>query len=553
MRVPKRLPIIFCSLVVVTIGANQAAAAVVPDAAPTNATSGTPAHSPSSAASFWRSIFPPSSEPAQPAVAASVGPNPDPSPSPVSYPQPSSPQNVTLWFPAFNFWDNGNGTTGKQNASEVSVANPVRLAVKTSTQSTARRALSALRFSLRKAVYEPVETAEKAAATPALHLQQPPPPAPMLKGHRATSLAERISATMAAIGAHIVGSIGNVASAVRNGVSDPPSVFSVNSSTIVAHVPTTLVGRRAGKVVVSHISINDGKLSMTVRSGNGTDAKEESVDFGLRFPSDVARVTKVGSAHAEHLSGSMTTLYITVKKMSGENLVGAPVIRALRPVAPVPRGAGHLEEDGYEFLESYMMCKKQFGGPSLKTSLCTCENQHSAPGGEELQTACVGRVVDRAYRIAHKIGEESLASKLYTDSFVCRQRKQGREASVKARNCLYAVLEKLVSGSKIDYQKTSGRKLMTAYKSDSVEEHVAAAKMSEEDAVKTKSSAHSTIVAVSVRILAVMAYMVGLAIILTGLNDIAAYYRRHRNMSHRNRHFDQLPDTARAMYSRFFG
>lgn len=607
MRGPRRLPILLCSLVAVALSATEASTAMTPFSSttrPANDVSVTVLDpSPAAAAdskntTFWQSLFAPAAKPDQKddantttvttaaatasATATAEATETAPtttyttttsasSSTPAATPQPDSQQNATFsWFDSIAFWRNRKKDAAPEadaeakassdaGADPVADADPPSALPMDAKQSgskvsagyyspMASKVISTIRLNV-----PPTPTAAPAV----LFLPQSPPPVEMLRGHRAASFAERVSTAMAVIGQHIVGSIDGVAKAVRNVVPDPPSVLSVNSTMIVAHVPTRFVGTGASDVAVSHISINDGKLSMVVRLGNaagGGAVREETVKFGLSFPSDVARVTQIGHSHAERLSSSMSTLYISIKKMNGgAQRIG--VVKAVRVAGSAQNGGaegGHLEEDRYEFLESYMNCKKQFGGPSLKTSLCTCEHQHSSQGSEELQTACVGRVVDRAFRIARRIGEERLSARLYRDAFACRQRKQGSADSVKARKCLYLVLEKHVLGSLIDYPQI-GRKLMTAYRSDSVEEGTDSVGGSgENDVVRTKASRHSTVAVVSVRILAVMAYLVGLAIILAGLQDIAAYYRRHQNSSHRRGHLDQLPETARALYSRVF-
>jgi hypothetical protein len=197
-----------------------------------------------------------------------------------------------------------------------------------------------------------------------------------------------------------------------------------------------------------------------------------------------------------------------------------------------------------------MLCKRKFNGPSLQTSICTCEHQHKSTA-EDFHTACVGRIVDRTFRIAKRIGETKLASKIYRQAYGCRPTKQGDAHAVEARNCLFRVLDKHVLGSRIDVPKATARKLLSAYEADS-EEETAAAVMKLPASAKQTAGTRISWSTVSWRVFAVCAYLVGLVIILIGLSDIHAYWRRHRSAARRQQQFTQLPDTARALYSKLF-
>lgn len=176
-----------------------------------------------------------------------------------------------------------------------------------------------------------------------------------------------------------------------------------------------------------------------------------------------------------------------------------------------------------------MLCKKALGGPSLRTALCTCKRQH-ADTSEALYTACVGRVVDRTYRVAKRIGEVDLAEKLYKKAYACRPTKQGDEYTVSARQCLMGVLGKLVLGTHLDGEKMGSRKLLSAISivgldvdeiSDPVEPVKGTVRVD-------KVPAGSPWKILSLRVLAVLVYVVGLVIILLGVSDITTYWRRFK-------------------------
>jgi hypothetical protein len=174
-----------------------------------------------------------------------------------------------------------------------------------------------------------------------------------------------------------------------------------------------------------------------------------------------------------------------------------------------------------------MACKKKHGGPSLRTSLCTCERQHSSTS-EELHTACVGRIVDRTYRVAKRIGQAKLADKIYQRTYRCRPFNKGDRYAVKARLCLLQVLEQELYGTEVDEQKAVVRKLRTAVDADSEEDYTGKrdrTNISVKPATIVRTVSWTTL---SLRTLAVCAYIVGLLIILVGASDIATYWRRYR-------------------------
>lgn len=183
----------------------------------------------------------------------------------------------------------------------------------------------------------------------------------------------------------------------------------------------------------------------------------------------------------------------------------------------------------FKFLESYMLCKKALGGPSLRTALCTCKRQHSDTS-EALHTACVGRVVDRAYRVAKRIGEVDLAEKLYKKAYACRPTKRGDKYSLSARQCLMGVLDRLVLGTHLDGEKAGSRKLLSAISIvgldvDEIPYPVGPVKSSVRAAQVPAGSPWKIL---SLRVLAVLVYVVGLVIILLGVSDITAYWRRFK-------------------------
>jgi hypothetical protein len=57
---------------------------------------------------------------------------------------------------------------------------------------------------------------------------------------------------------------------------------------------------------------------------------------------------------------------------------------------------------------------------------------------------------------------------------------------------------------------------------------------------------------ISIRVLAVVAYLVGVTVLVLGVADIAKYYRRHLHSSRRMEEFAQLPDNTRVLYTRLF-
>lgn len=200
-----------------------------------------------------------------------------------------------------------------------------------------------------------------------------------------------------------------------------------------------------------------------------------------------------------------------------------------------------------------MFCKKAYGGPSLRTSLCTCERQHSSTR-EDLYTACVGRVVDRTYRVAKGIGEEELAERVYQKAYACRPTKQGNRSSTAARKCLLRVLEKTVYGTRLDGEKAFARKLVTKLEGGRVGE---AFRKGENllTSVRVVDTTDYSLRTLSWRVLAVCVYIVGLLIILLGVSDIAAYWRRHQVRCRKEVHFVDTPvlyvDHGRRLRSQF--
>lgn len=177
-----------------------------------------------------------------------------------------------------------------------------------------------------------------------------------------------------------------------------------------------------------------------------------------------------------------------------------------------------------------MMCKKALGGPSLRTALCTCKRQHTNTS-EELHTACVGRVVDRTYRVAKRIGEEELAEKLYKKAYGCRPTKPGSSKSISARKCLLRVLEKHVLGTHLDGEKKATRKLLAAISIvgldvDEIPDTIGPLKGTVR--LVDAPAAANPWKTLSLRVLAVCVYIVGLIIILLGVSDITTYWRRHK-------------------------
>jgi hypothetical protein len=176
---------------------------------------------------------------------------------------------------------------------------------------------------------------------------QHPPPVGMATGVRAASFVERISSAIEGVGAHLFDVVTTAARMVT--ASEAPRVHSMNETMIVARVPASTVGDGSAAIVISHINIEDGKLTMNVARSQAKNGV--TIDFGLNFPSSVAAVMEVGKPRVERLPNKMANMYIPIKKMKLghisarpgiiDDVVYAGDVRLLPP-------EGHLEEDRYE-------------------------------------------------------------------------------------------------------------------------------------------------------------------------------------------------------------
>jgi hypothetical protein len=240
---------------------------------------------------------------------------------------------------------------------------------------------------------------------------------------------------------------------------------------------------------------------------------------------------------------------ITVKPVGNSTYhIYIPIEMSISTPTPLP-GQGHHEEDKYEFLEAQKMCHRLFKAQGMQASVCTCNKMHSGID-EDMHTACVARIADRAYRAAAKAGEDELAGKLYRKAVSCH--KITGKSSVgrgEPRDCLVRVLEWSVRKS-AHLQTRQARLLLSSYE-ERIEKEEDATEASGNNFV-SRNKAYWALPHVTTRILAVIMYACGLIILLIGMADIAKHYRRHKSSSRRMDQFTDLPDHARALYSRLF-
>jgi hypothetical protein len=288
--------------------------------------------------------------------------------------------------------------------------------------------------------------------------------------------------------------------------------------------------------------------NLTVRIRENTEASPETT-AGLPKESSgqidvkvMEYVIPLGD-HAADLRG------ITVKPVDNSTYhVYIPIEMSISTPTPLP-GQGHHEEDKYEFLEAQKMCRRLFKAQGMQASVCTCNKMH---GGidEDMHTACVARIADRAYRAATKAGEVELAGKLYKKAVSCHK-TTGKTSDGRAqpRDCLVRVLEWSVRKS-AHLQTRQARLLLSSYE-EGIEKEEDVTKASANNFV-SRNMAYWALPHITTRILAVILYACGLIILLIGMADIAKHYRRHKSNSRRMDQFADLPDHARALYSRLF-